>query len=139
VRGAGENVAGRKRLQGEWAGQSAPAPSGSVESSQRHLDASEIALLMKRGTELAASGNIGAARLMFQPAAEAGEPTAALALAQTYDPAVLEKLGAKGITADVALAQRWYEKAKALGSTATAGQLVDLIGQRRSQREGSER
>jgi len=126
LRRSDDSVADRKSLQLEWSGQSAPPPTASAESVQRHLDASEIALLMKRGTELAASGNIGAARLMFQPAAESGEPSAAFALAQTYDPSVLEKLGAKGITADVALAQRWYDKAKALGSTATPGQLVGL-------------
>jgi hypothetical protein len=126
LRRANDTVADRRSLQLEWSGPSAPPPTASAESAQRHLDASEIALLMKRGTELAVSGNIGAARLMLQPAAEAGEPSAAFALAQTYDPSVLEKLGAKGITADVALAQRWYDKAKALGSTATPGQLVGL-------------
>jgi hypothetical protein len=98
----------------------------SAESSQRHLDMSEIALLMKRGDELVATGNIGAARSMFQLAAEAGEPTAAMALAETYDPSVLEKLGTKGITPDVALAQHWYARAKALGSTAAPGRLVGL-------------
>jgi TPR repeat protein len=98
----------------------------SAEASQRHLDTFEITLLMKRGDELVAAGNIGAARSMFQLAAEAGEPTAALALAETYDPSVLKKLGAKGITPNVALAQHWYEKAKALDSTAPAGRLVGL-------------
>jgi TPR repeat protein len=98
----------------------------SAETSQRHLDTFEVALLMKRGDELVAAGNIAAARSMFQFAAEAGEPRAALALAETYDPSVLEKLGAKGITPNVALAQQWYEKAKALDSTATPGRLVGL-------------
>jgi len=98
-----------------------PAP-----SSQRRLNTFEIALLMKRGDELVATGNIGASRLIFQLAAEAGEPMAALALAETYDPSVLEELGAKGITPDVALAQQWYEKAKALGATAASGRLVGL-------------
>jgi hypothetical protein len=95
----------------------------SADSPQRHLDLFEIALLMKRGEELVTTGNIGAARSMFRLAAEAGDPTAATALAQTYDPSVLEKLGAKGITPDAALAQHWYEKAKALGS---AGRSVGL-------------
>jgi TPR repeat protein len=99
----------------------------SAEASQRHLDTFEIAQLMKRGDELVAAGNIGAARSMFQLAAGAGEPTAALALAETYDPSVLEKLGAKGITPNVSLARYWYEKAKALGSTAAPGRLVGLM------------
>jgi hypothetical protein len=98
----------------------------SADSSQRHLDTFVIALLMKRGNELVAAGNIGAARSVFQLAAEAGEPKAALALAETYDPSVLEKLGAKGITPNVALAQHWYEKAKALDSAAAPGRLVGV-------------
>jgi TPR repeat protein len=81
-------------------------------------------LLVKRGAEHVASGNIGAARMMFQPAAEAGDPTAALALAETYNPSVLEQLGAKGITPDATLAQQWYKKAKVLGSTAALERLA---------------
>jgi hypothetical protein len=94
--------------------------------SRRPLEAPEIALLMKRGQELMAAGNIAAARLMFQPAAEAGEPTAAFALAETYDPSVLEKLGAKGTTPNIALAQQWYERAKALDSTAALGRSGEI-------------
>ena len=125
-----DKVVDRKSLQLAPSNVSAPAPVASaepaaapvvpVEPSKRRLEASEIALLIKRGEELVASGNIGAARSMFQLAAEAGEPTAALALAETYDPSALEKLGVKGVTPDPALARRWYEKAKTMGSTAAA-------------------
>jgi TPR repeat protein len=100
------------------ASESAVAPTASTEPSPPHLDASEIASLLKRGAELMANGSIAAARQLFQPAAEAGNPAAALALAETYDPSVLEKLGAKAITPNIALAQQWYEKARALSSTA---------------------
>jgi hypothetical protein len=117
-------VADRKSLQLEWAGESAVA--APTESSQRRLDASEIAMLMNRGEELVANGNIGAARMMFQPAAEAGDSAAALALAETYDPSALEKMGAKGITPNIAMAQRWYEKAKTLGSPEAPERLVGL-------------
>jgi len=83
----------------------------------RQIDAAEIELMVKTGLEFLGNGNIAAARMMFQPAAEAGDAVAAFALAETYDPSVLKKLGAKGgITADVALANNWYEKARALGS-----------------------
>jgi hypothetical protein len=126
LRLADDTVVDRKMLQLEWSGASAPASTASAQSSQRHLDAAEIALLMKRGAEWVATGNIGAARMMFQSAAEAGDPTAAFALAETYDPLALEKLGAKGITPDITLAQRWYEKARALGSTAAPERLVRL-------------
>ena len=80
-------------------------------------DAAEIALMMKSGAALMANGDISAARLMYQSLAEEGEAMAAIALAETYDPLVLRKSKiAGGITPDVALAQSWYEKAKALGS-----------------------
>ena len=124
LRLADETVADRGNLQLEWSGKSVVV---SAASSQRHLDAAEIALLMKKGLEFMANGNIGAARLMFQPAAEAGEAMAAFALAETYDPLVLEKLAAKGgITPDVALAHTWYAKAKELGSTVAPERLVRL-------------
>jgi hypothetical protein len=124
LRFADNTVIERKGLQLEWSSKSVLA---SGESSQRHLDAAEIALLVKKGAEFMANGNIGAARLMFQPAAEAGEPMAAFALAETYDPLVLETLAAKGgITPDIALAHSWYEKANALGSSVATERLRRL-------------
>jgi hypothetical protein len=108
----------------EPSGERAPAQGVSAAPWQRRLDASEIAVLMKRGAELMASGDIVAARMILQPAAEAGEAAAAFALAETYDPSVLGKLATTGIKPDIALAQQWYEKAKMLGSTAAGERLV---------------
>jgi hypothetical protein len=129
LRLADDTVVDRKSLPLKWSGENAPAPAAPAESapaptastpstepSQRQLDASEIALLMKRGRDLMASGDIVAARMMFQPAAEAGDAKAAFALAQTYDPLVLEKLATTGIASDITLARQWYEKAKVLRS-----------------------
>jgi TPR repeat protein len=100
--------------------QNSPDPA-SAPATPKLLDAAEIAVMMKGGAEFIANGNIAAARMMFRPAAEAGDPAAAFALAETYDPLVLAKLGAKGgITPDVALAQRWYAKANELGYSASA-------------------
>jgi hypothetical protein len=129
LRLADETVVDRKRLQLEWAGESVVAPVAAQPAQkiqERHLDASAITLLMQRGADYVSNGNIGAARMMFEPAAEAGDPAAAFALAETYDPVALERLGAKGITSDVALARRWYEQAKALGSTAASERLATL-------------
>ena len=61
-----------------------------------------------------ANGDVAAARLMYQRAAEAGEATAAFALAETYDPLMLAK---GGIAPDVGLAQAWYARARELGSS----------------------
>jgi hypothetical protein len=90
-------------------------------------DASEIAAKMKIGTELMASGDITAARMMFERAAEAGEAAAAFALAETYDPVVLRRLRLRGgIAPDVALARRWYETARDLGSITAPERIVRL-------------
>jgi hypothetical protein len=99
--------------------QNLPDPA-SAPATPKLLDAAEIAFMMKGGAEFIANGNIAAARMMFRPAAEAGDPAAAFALAETYDPLVLAKLGAKGgIAPDLALAQRWYAKANELGHSAS--------------------
>jgi TPR repeat protein len=94
---------------------------------RRQLDVAQIALMLKSGTEFLANGNIGAARMMLQPAAEAGDPTAAFALAETYDPAVLGKWGVKGgISPDIAQARKWYARSKDLGSTKAPERLVEV-------------
>ncbi len=124
LRLANDTVIDRKGVLLEWSPNStlaiAPFP-------PRLLEAAEIKLMIKSGLEYMANGKVGAARLMFQSAAEAGEAAAAFALAETYDPIVLEKLGVKGgITPDVAVAQRWYEKAKELGSSAAPERIARL-------------
>jgi TPR repeat protein len=118
---ADHTVADRKGLQLEWSGRSPAA------SQPRQHDADEIAMMMKSGADLMANGDISAARLMYQRAAEAGDAMAALALAETYDPLVLRRVNPKGgITPDVALAHTWYEKAKDLGSAVAPERLERL-------------
>ena len=104
--------------------QSSPDP---VSAPATPLNAASIAVMLKSGAEFMANGNVAAARMMLQPAADAGDATAAFALAETYDPMVLARLGVKGgIAPDVALAQRWYAKANALGTSAAQERLVRL-------------
>jgi hypothetical protein len=127
LRLADDTVGDRQSLQLEWSSPvPAPAPAVSAVPPPRHLEASEIASLMKRGKDLMASGDVVAARMVFQLVAEAGEASAAFALAETYDPSVLDKLPTTGVQPDVALARQWYEKAKELGSPAAPGRLVGL-------------
>jgi hypothetical protein len=104
--------------------QSSPDPASAPATP---LDAANIAVMLKSGAEFMANGNVAAARMMLQPAADAGDATAAFALAETYDPMVLARLGVKGgIAPDVALAKRWYAKANALGTSAAQERLVRL-------------
>jgi hypothetical protein len=85
-------------------------------SPARQLDADELAGLLKRAKSLIAIGDIAAARLLLERAADGQEAGAALLLAQTYDPAVLGTPDARSITPDPATARDWYQKAARLGS-----------------------
>jgi TPR repeat protein len=95
----------------------------------RQLDRDEVAMLAKRGEQFAMVGDVAAARLILQRAAEAGDPRASLSLAATYDPIVLERLGVRGISADIAMARTWYEKAKDFGSD-EASRLLERLASR---------
>jgi len=96
-----------------------------------HLDASEITALLKRADSLIASGDVAAARLVLRRAAEAADARAAMMLAGTYDPTVLEKLGVHGVVPDLAMARSWYEKAKRFGASEASSQLDRLAVRRR--------
>jgi TPR repeat protein len=93
---------------------------------QRQLDDEEITVLVKRGKDLIATGDLAAARLMLRKAADANNAEAALALAATYDPSVLRELKVYGFTPDAAMARVWYEKAIELGSPAAPRRLEML-------------
>jgi hypothetical protein len=95
-----------------------------------HLDPDVIASLLKRADALIASGDVAAARLVLLRAADAGDARAAMTLAGTYDPAILEKLDVHGVVPNVAMARSWYEKAKKLGS-AEAPQRLEMLASKR--------
>jgi hypothetical protein len=95
-----------------------------------HLDPNEIASSLRRADDLIASGDLAAARLVLRRAANAGDARAAMTLAGTYDPVILEKLGVHGFVPDVAMARAWYEKAKKFGS-AEAPRRLELLASKR--------
>ncbi|SDH01083.1 hypothetical protein SAMN05216338_1004277 [Bradyrhizobium sp. Rc2d] len=90
------------------------------------LDADTLAGLMTRAKSLLGVGDISAARLLLERAANAQDATAAFLLAQTYDPAVLGTSDTRRIAADATAAREWYQKAAALGSTEARQRLVQL-------------
>jgi len=105
----------------------APAPAPMIPGDAIHrLDPNEIASSLRRADDLIASGDLAAARLVLRRAANAGDAQAAMTLAGTYDPVILEKLGVHGFVPDVAMARVWYEKAKKFGS-AEAPQRLELL------------
>jgi TPR repeat protein len=81
-----------------------------------------MAALMKRGNESLELGDIAAARLLFQRAADAGNAAAATALGKTYDPNFMKAASAR----DPGRAAEWYQKAVALGDSSAADLLKRL-------------
>jgi hypothetical protein len=104
----------------------AASPAISQHPAQRQVDQGEIAVLLKRGKNLIASGDLAAARIVLRRAADANNAEAALALAATYDPFVLQELKVYGFTGDAAIARTWYEKAAELGSSVAPRRLEIL-------------
>jgi len=100
-------------------GNEAAAPS-------KTLDAETLAALMTRAKSLLALGDIAAARLLLERAANAQDATAAFLLAQTYDPAVLGVRDTRSITPDPVMARDWYRKAVSFGSAEAQQRLIQL-------------
>jgi hypothetical protein len=87
----------------------------------------EADALLARGDDLLATGDVAAARLFYQRAAEQGNAAAATAVGQTYDPAVLELLRVRGARGDARLAAEWYRKAIAAGDRQAEIRLKRLL------------
>jgi hypothetical protein len=104
----------------------APPAAKSRSQTIRQLSPDETAALLKRGNELVASGDLAAARLVLQRAAEAGNARAAFALAGTYNPITLGELQVHGLSPDLATARHWYERAIELGSPEASRELQVL-------------
>jgi hypothetical protein len=106
---------------------SAAGPGGAASGKPpRKLDAESIALLIKEAEKHISTGDVVTARMIFQRVAEAGDATAALELAATYDPTVLAKLGVMGMGADVEKARAWYRTAESFGSAEAKQRLRSL-------------
>lgn len=144
LRLADDSVIDRSSVRREWTGiasaatavpgdSATPAASGLVENllrgPVRQLPRDEIESFLVRGHQLMHHGDIASARLLFQRAAQARDPRAALAIGSTYDPFILRQLGIHGLASDVALARSWYEAAKELGSPDAQQRLNALASQ----------
>jgi hypothetical protein len=92
----------------------------------RHLDADELASMLRRADDLIKSGDLSSARLLLRHVAEAGDARAAFTLAGTFDPNVLKALGLQDGAPDIALARLWYERAARLGSADAPRRLQQL-------------
>ena len=145
LRRADGTIVDRQPVRLDWAGASTDQASGSIRpstpttmapakatinlverSSVTPLNPHEISVLVNRGDEYLKAGQITAARLVLQRAADAHDPRGTLMLGATYDPIVLERLGVLGLTANAETARIWYEKAKEFGSS-EAPRRIDML------------
>jgi hypothetical protein len=101
----------------------APSPTGPQLIPE---DRERAMVLLGRGNDQLAQGNVAAARLFYQRGADAGLAEAALALASTYDPEELFRLRVIGMQPDRDLARRWYERAMELGAPEAESRLRRL-------------
>jgi|SRR5580704_2329988 hypothetical protein len=95
--------------------------------SERILGPEEIEQLIHRGETFLAQGDIAAARLFLERAADARDPRATLMLGTTYDPDVLRRMGVVGIRPDPQQAHQWYAQAAEFGSHEARQRLAALI------------
>jgi len=94
---------------------------------QQPVTASQIKALVERGTALVGSGDLPAARLFYEPAANAGNAQAAIYLGETYDPHFLKRARfGKSARGDLKLAEYWFRRAQQLGSSEADARLIDL-------------
>lgn len=78
------------------------------------------------GNDRLQQGDVASARLFYERAADAGDARAALLLGGTYDFALLEQLGVRGMRGDVAQAASWYRRARDLGEPGAETRLQAL-------------
>jgi hypothetical protein len=94
-------------------------------------DRERVKRLMGKGNQELEGGNVSAARLFYEYAADIGLAEAAMALAATFDANELAKLNVRGLAPDAKQAQRWYERARQLGAIEAEQRIRRLSAQLR--------
>lgn len=105
-------------------------PGGTTQPPQQGLKVPVeiLEMLLSRGREMMAIGDVSAARLLFERGAEAGSLEAMLAMGRTFDPNVLSRLQAHP-EPDPAQAALWYRRAADAGSMEGSALLARLAQQ----------
>jgi hypothetical protein len=106
-----------------------PAPPAVAAPPMAPRDLERAQRLMEKGNQELEGGNVSAARLFYEYAADVGLADAAMALAATFDASELAKLNVRGIAPNAKEAQRWYERARQLGAAEADQRVRRLSGQ----------
>ena len=89
-------------------------------------DVGELQRLMTRGDEMLRLGDPASARLFYERAATRGMARAYTAVGQTYDPALLRRLGIRGGGANGEQALAWYRRGADAGDADAARAISEL-------------
>jgi len=111
-------------LPGPYAGQ--PQTALVVPRSSSPYHAYEDTSLIKLAERFLKSGDLASARLLLRRAATTGSASAALMLGRTYDPILIQRLGAIGVSPDIAQTRKRYGIAAQLGSSTASRELANL-------------
>ncbi|HUH83344.1 MAG TPA: hypothetical protein VLX85_01975, partial [Stellaceae bacterium] len=80
------------------------------------IPSAEVAVMLQRGDQLFAAGDIVSARQFYERAATSGNAAALCGVGRSFDPLVLRNSGVLGMVGDAATAIAWYRKAADAGS-----------------------
>ena len=89
----------------------------------------EAARYIARGRQEKATGDLNAARLFFERAADLKSPAGAVEMALTYDPEALREPAVAAVTSirgEPAQARTWYQRAESLGAKGLAARIQAL-------------
>jgi hypothetical protein len=103
-----------------------PPPAKATAPVTLPADRERAVRLLQKGDEELAEGRVGAARQLYERAADMGLAQAAMALAATYDAAELTGPNLRNVQPDAGQARRWYERARALGASDADQRLARL-------------
>jgi hypothetical protein len=95
-------------------------------SSNIVLSQADLQKLAEKAAEAIRDGDIAGARLVLERAEEGGDVTAIYALAQTFDPRVLQQMRVQGLKGDAAKARELYQQALDAGVTDAKDKLSGL-------------
>ncbi len=101
-------------------------PAAQTDTAQAALVELDASQFLRRGLTMLSRGNVNAAQLLLERAADLGNGEAAFALASTYDGAAGAPRQGADVRPNAELALRWYARASELGVDAAGKRLQNL-------------